>query len=318
MKKINLLVLLAGFVVLVACNKVAVVSPSFNVTVANTTVKAKDTVTFNFSGAPNFISFYSGEPGHIYANRIRSVAKQSGVLSQFSFTSNVSSGSVTSAAVVGVIAGATYQANVLAVLISTNFNGIMDSADVRKATWTDISSRAKLGTSTTNVSSGTVDISDFQAMGDSVYIAYRYAASISTTTSIAPVETVGTFLYKNSFPDGTSYAYNTVSTDARYGGFQQVSLLNPALLWSLNTTLVFPIGAIGEKDEDWAISQPFNFYRTTPDVAVAVKYPNVIAPTASYQYVFANAGTYLVTFVASNNSNLGSAQTVKQLTITVQ
>ena len=289
---------------LFACNKVSIDIPSFNVTVDKTTVRVGDTVNFTFTGDARYISFYSGEPGHNYANRTRTNARQTGVLNQFSFTSSTQSGT-------------TYQTNNLKVFASNNFNGKMDSLSIRNAVWIDITNRAKLATSSTSQASGTVDVSDFQAGGDTVYLAFRYMSTPTSSTSIAPSFNVGSFVYNNIFPDGTSYNYNTLSTDARYGGFQQKSFANAALIWAVNGTLSFPTGVTGQQDEDWVISQPFNLYATAADVSVPIKYPNIIAPITNYQYHFNKPGTYICSFLASNISDAANKQVVRQITIIV-
>jgi hypothetical protein len=315
---------LAGIVLLLfACNKVKITAPDIQVSANKTTVKVGDTVTFSFKGNADNIAFWSGEPGnaisvgHVYANRNRLIAKMPGVLNQLIFTSNVQSGLVSG--VNGTVPGATYQTNNLALFISTNFNGKMDSTSVRNATWTDITSRAILGTTTTNVSSGTINLSDFQQAADSVYIAYRYLSTTSTPSSIAPQWTVAGFVYTNLFPDSTSYVYNTINSDIRYAGFQPVTIKNPSLIWNITGTMVFPTGFPGQSDEDWAISLPFNLYRTVPDVANSN--PTVIKdiskPLTNFTYAFAKPGIYTVSFVASNVSDAGEAEVVRELKITV-
>lgn len=74
MKKILLLPILC--LLLSACNKKEVLAPDFNVSIGQekTTFKVGEQVDFTFSGNPNYITFYSGEPGHIYEFRDRITA----------------------------------------------------------------------------------------------------------------------------------------------------------------------------------------------------------------------------------------------------
>jgi hypothetical protein len=67
------------------------------------------------------------------------------------------------------------QADQVTLLASTNFSGDYSSlAKVKAATWVDITSRFKLGTSATLLTSGTVNISDLLLAGKPIYFAFRY------------------------------------------------------------------------------------------------------------------------------------------------
>jgi hypothetical protein len=61
----NLLYLLIVVFIFISCAKEKVATPSLEVATASLTYKAGDTVTFNFTGNPDNITFYSGEPGSI-------------------------------------------------------------------------------------------------------------------------------------------------------------------------------------------------------------------------------------------------------------
>ena len=74
MKKIFLLPVL--LLILSACNKKEVLTPNFNISIdqGKTTFKVDEQITFNFSGNPNYITFYSGEDGRMYEFRERVTA----------------------------------------------------------------------------------------------------------------------------------------------------------------------------------------------------------------------------------------------------
>lgn len=62
--------ILAVSAIAVSCKKELSPEPlSFNVTTAGNVYHAGDTVVFNFSGEPDIITFYSGEPGADYELR---------------------------------------------------------------------------------------------------------------------------------------------------------------------------------------------------------------------------------------------------------
>lgn len=294
-------------IVLYACNKLELVAPNFEVTVNKSTFKVGDSVIFAFTGTPDNIAFYSGETGHIYDYRQR--ASATGASNQLSFataTANLATGNVG-------------QTNNLKLFASSDFSGSVDSASIRKATWTDITSRAKIATTATSTASGTVDVSDFQPTKDSLYIAFRYLSTPSSTAARARQYTVSAFLFQNVFPNGTVYVNNTINTDVRYAGFQAASFrgtsVKDSLKWALGTTLTFAQGVDNLSDEDWAISKAFRLSAIPPDIAVGIKNSQVVLP--QYVYKYTKPGTYTVTFVANNVAGTGISEVARTLTITV-
>jgi hypothetical protein len=296
MKALLFLTLLCA-VIISACNKVAVVTPTFDVSAPKTIYKVGDTVKFNFTGSADNITFYSGEIGKNYYNKDR--LSIPGSIPTLSFSTSLQTGN---------------QTNNLAVLVSTDFNGQFDAADIKAATWTDITAQAKLATSATVLASGAIDLSSFKTAGQNAYVAFKYTSLTNTTTSISRGWTISVFSYKNVFPDGSQYI---IATDFTTGGFSAVSVLNAALKWSVgSTTMVFPAGTVGSIDEDWTISRPFQFDQSAPDVGVGVK--NISSALSSpYTYNYAAAGTYKAVFVASNRVGDNSQQSVKTINITI-
>lgn len=301
MKNKKVIAFIGAVFLLAACNKVKIAPVSeFDVSVNKTTCKVGDSVVFSFTGDPNNINFYSGEPTHIYAYRNRYAGASA--VNNLTFTSNCT---------------ATGQTGNLSVLISTNFSGITDSTNIRNASWTDITSRAVLSANTTNTPSGTINLSDFQTAADSLFVAYRYTSTPSTSASRARAWTVGSFVFTNVFPDGTSFTHNTVSTDARYGGFQAATLNYDSAKWAVGGSLTFPQGTIGQTkgDEDWAVSKSFKLFKMAPDVSVNIK--TITQFVSNYVYKYTKAGVYTVVFVASNIDTNGSDSTTRTLTLTV-
>ena len=67
MRILSFITILAVSAMLMSCEKDLTPEPlSFNVTTASSTYHAGDTVRFIFSGNPDIITFYSGEPGTNY------------------------------------------------------------------------------------------------------------------------------------------------------------------------------------------------------------------------------------------------------------
>jgi hypothetical protein len=310
MKKYYKLIMLGCIAVLAyACKKESVENVSFDASVVKTTVKVGDTVIFNFTGNANIIQFWSGEPTHVYANRGRSMA--AGAINQFSFSS----------ATANLATGNVGQTNNLKVLVSTDFSGIVDSINIKKASWTDITSRATVAANATTVSSGNVNVSDFQNTGhDSLFVAFKYQSTTSSNASRARQYTLSAFTFQNIFPNGVTYVHNTINTDVRFSGFQAYSFktigVKDSIRWAIAGTLAIAQGVDNLSDEDWTISKGFNLGFVPPDVAVGIQNSNVNAIT-QYAYKYTTPGTYTVTFVAINDYGTEAKQVVKQFTITV-
>lgn len=132
---------------------------SFDATVNKAALKTTDTASFQFSGNPDLITFYSGETGGRYEFRNRTSDTSTNVQLKFS--------TATSTATNGT----------LSLLVSTNFTGSFDSTGIANAAWTDITNRAKLATGTATVASGTISLADFAAAKKPVYLAFKYVAA---------------------------------------------------------------------------------------------------------------------------------------------
>ncbi len=292
-----------------SCEKQKIDAPNFDVRTDAVTYKVGQQVTFNFTGNPQNIVFWSGEKGHIYANRNRT--SEQGVLQTVQFTSQ---------------AGAGTQNNNLSVLVSNDFNGTYDAASIAKATWTDITSRAVLSSNATagagaSVSSGAVNITDLGSADDKpVYFAFHY---LSPSNALIPRQwTISAFTVVNKLTDGTS---NNVVANLSNAGFQSVDVQNATYQWALTPNALSPTsmtltagGAGTAANEDWVVSAPVKLNTVSlVDYGVSVISLSTISPPKSYSYVFTSAGTYKVTFYAFNQDVDDLKSVVKELTITV-
>lgn len=294
MKRFPFLIAALALIGFSSCSKKLSIEPlSFNVTTSSTTYRVGDTVKFNFSGNADFISFYSGEPGNNYANSSRITLPG---ISQLQFTSYTQNGT---------------QQNTLKVLVSNNFNGLYDSANIYKATWTDITSRATLSTGVTGTPSGIIDLSDFAAQNKPVNIAFKYVAA---TGSIQPTWTIQSFNLNLLQPDNTLFPIATIAN----AGWKQVSVLNPAAFWGITATQLSIAGgnATAASNEDWAISSLLYLNKVAPDVAVPIK--NITQVLDSYNYVFSKPGLYKVVFLAGNATADAQQSTTQEIALTIQ
>jgi hypothetical protein len=284
-------------------------TPVFEVSADKTNVAVNEQVTFRFTGIPNNISFYSGEAGREYDNTQRLSAPDA--MNWFSFTSQLTA----------LAAGNTGQTDNFRIFVSNDFSGQVDSLSIRKATWTDITGRAKLpaATSTAATISDTVRVSDLRNARDTVFIAFRYRSTVSSNASRARKWTMSKFMFQNKFPNGVVYNHNTADTDNKLSGFNTHSFKGTSSLdslkWNNSTSAVFEAGVNGLSDEDWLISKGFKTSAINPDKAVGIKKNS--GTLTEYIYKFAKKGVYKVTFVANNANAQGIKEVVRQLTVTV-
>ena len=196
-----------GMLLLVSCDKDLDVkkAPTFDVKTDSTTYKVGQPVVFKITGEADIISFYSGQGYNNYAFKDGRVLDLETKGATLSFTSSVQLGA---------------QANQLAVLASTDFNGNYSSlASIKAATWTDITSRFTLGNSTTFLASTNQNISDLIVPGKPIYIAFKYLTKPQATNGLARTWMIqGVTLTSTSLFNGA----NPVLSDQAYAGFRIV------------------------------------------------------------------------------------------------
>lgn len=283
----------AALFVLASCSKTLNVdSISFDVTTASTKYNVDSAVNFIFKGQPNMITFYSGESGHNYEYRDRTIAKGA---PQMQFTSLAQYGT---------------QKNTLQLLISKDFDGTYDAADIAKATWTDITDKATLSTGGPDVPSGVIDLSSYTDAGKTFYFAFKYTGSHEGTQK---TWTIKNFQIDLLLDDGSETSVADIVT----AGWTAVSIKNDDKAWSVSASQLRIAGGGGgtPDNEDWLITSPLNPNKVSPDRGVAIK--NITNNLPGYSYVYAAPGSYNPVFVAVNATADGEKSAVKQLNITV-
>lgn len=294
----RLFIMLGIACLLTACEQLQTEEPQLHVTVPKTVYKVGDTVRFTLSGNPDHMTFYSGEPGMDYTFKDRVTADG---IPQLQFNSYLQTGGET---------------NTLKLLVSRNFNGILDEAGITSASWTDITLRAKLSTGADNTGSGVIDLSDFKDDGGPVHFAFQYTGYHHATLR-QPKWTIKTFNVNHALADGRTILLSAIDQI----GWAAVSIKNPTVVWltpangqiNINGTIA---GSVNEDNDDWVISRPFNLKSTQPDKGVVIK---AIADNTlnSYSYIYTRAGSYNVTFLGTNITTKDQKNQVVQLNITV-
>lgn len=280
-----------------ACTKKEVADPGFSVSANKESYTIADTVFFSFSGTPWSVTFFSGEPYHKYENRERVTAADGKPV--FQFSSTVTSGT---------------QTNTLALLVSSDFNGSYDSTSIYQATWTDITDRATLASSSASVLSGPIDLTQFINDDHPVYIAFKYTGYANAAQRNW---TLKSLTLDNVLPDSTSY--NLLDISESTAAFKPVLMKNTAVKWTVSTSqLNFKGGttATSPEAEGWVISKPLNLRKVLPDYGVALK--NMTTVLDSYYYIYTNPGNYTATFVVSNTSRYDSKAAVHEVPVVVR
>lgn len=305
--------------VFAACHKtLSTGDATFGVSISSQMLSAGDTARFTFSGNPDVITFYSGEPGNRYAYRNRDTANGTPLLRFRSLRANGT------------------QANSLSVMVSDNFEGVLVNdttatvSRIQAAAWTDITSRAILSSGgTTAVASGNIDLSDFSAVGKPVYIGFKFQGFAGSAQS---KWTIDSFTVKNVLADGTTYTIANLNANnvayANYG----VSAFSPGFVafrpvnkyyWvvSAGTSLVITgetAAAAAAPAEAWAIIGPVRLNKVSPDVGMVVK--NVAQKTSGlkFSYIYKTPGVYNALFTGGRADAGGADYTIQSLPVTVK
>ncbi|MBS0030393.1 DUF5017 domain-containing protein [Chitinophaga sp. 22321] len=292
----NLLYLLMVVFIFISCAKEKVETPSLEVTTASSTYKAGDTVTFNFKGNPDNITFYSGEPGHNYAFRERTSAEND---LQINFKTYVQFGMI-------------YKN--LQLLVSNDYNGVADTTNVRAATWKDISDRAVFSAGQDNTASGVISLKEFadpKKPAARIYVAFKYTDHKKPQGQNRWV--VRTFEASNISADGVVSPLAVMSS----AGWKAYDFKNPSFVWSITTAQLLMPGSNKDADdnEDWVITKGFDPFYIKPDAGVALK--NISTTLPAYKYSYTKPGTYKVVFDVSAVRYNGEKRATKELTLTI-
>lgn len=257
-------------------------SPDFEVSTKSTSYKVGQPVTFDFKGNADVITFNSGEKGDLL----------------MSFASQTRFGS---------------QANQLSIHVSTDFNGKFTEADVKAATWTNVSSRFTFSTNTTLLSSGVRSISDLAQSGKPLYVAFKYVGQAD------PAKTqrnwwVNNLKIDNALAGTTNSVLVHAAADWKYVNFAQNA---PGAGWSqvADGRIFFNPNETVLASEGWAIAKPIepDGLKSSPAPIKAM----IDSQMQSYDYTFLTPGEYSVTFEAANANRFDNKKVTRTVQITI-
>lgn len=312
-------------VVLSSCQKrlEAPETPEFNVTTEKTTYKVGESIVFNFTGAPDNITFFSGQPFREYDMRNKNRMY------------DLSSGGVTMDFATQLAAGAANsQTGQLSVWISNNYNGNGTFADVKAASWTNLTG-FNLATTTTNTLSGSKDISEYFADGKTAYIGFKYLTKTQVDNGPGRAWFIQSFNLKSTLP--VVGGQTLLVSNQAMAGFRIIDQYpgNAPSQSSVTTTRITlqPNRYFAPADSGYVAGSPWNDPATEtwaisrglkkdsvnfgPDRGVSLKGLNTDF-RENYIFSYNAPGTYKAYFVAANNTIDATAETVRELTLTIE
>src|SRR5690606_21133017 len=234
--KFNYYNMLLVMLLMASCSKKMDVggAPDWTVGTESSSYKVGEEITFTFQGHADLISFCSGEDFNDYAfkdGRVVDVAT-GGV--KLDFRSSVQNGE---------------QTDQLSVWASTDFNGGDDLASIKAATWTDITDRFTLGTSSTFIESTTQDLSDLAVKGKPLYIAFKYLTKPQKDNGLSSTWYIESFALTSGIELGGA---PLLLTDQVNAGFKTVAEdpENTPVRTSISATRITMIGNIYKDPAD--------------------------------------------------------------------
>lgn len=298
--------------VLVSCEKeYEVKEPSLAINLDKQTFKVGDTITFNFDGDADFITFYAGSKLNDYqfANKERIYEAEMLLSFRFAKYSGVN-------------------ANVAQLKYSTNYNGANTIEAIQAATWTDISSNftfpSAIGTSSADaVNSGNYNINSLFVNDDTpITFCWFFNTPAATQRTQAYVE--GFKIFGNVVSDpslsGDIYSFGDMGFKVLYDPLQFAD--SGTSLPNVNATRILWTGLFQNtiSKVGYAVSTPLlkkNTVNLGIDKPIVVK--SVSDPeSSSYRYVYTEPGNYKATFVVANSSVYGRKEVVKQIEINIE
>lgn len=295
--KLVIIGLIAAVACCVSCEKRYELSSlnDFEVKAEKSSYVVGDTVKFLISGSAGNIVFWSGETGHIYEYRDRTVMEGNQLLLDFKTFSQY---------------GEVDQENIK-ILISNDFDGVYDSAHVAAATWKDISDRAVFSAGQDQTPSGEINLDDFGAANKDMTLAFQYKTKTVKPATDQNRWVIRSFNLSTVNPAGeTTPVFNMANA-----GWVDFNFAGPSTSWVISSSQLITSRNFTELDDDWVLTKRFNPNKVSPDRGTPVK--NISQSILEYTTVYKAPGTYKVTFVGTNANIKHAASSIKELTVTI-
>lgn len=298
--------------ILAACDNNGIKDLNFNVSLQNpkAVYGVGEPVIFDISGGPNYLVFFSGEDGHKYANRNRTVADVEELSLSYKFDLKY------------VLPRFRNQG--MKVWISEDFTGIYDEENINKATWSDMDGQFKVPAFENSnpgyqhgLENVEVELSEYKYKN--FYLAVEY--------NLPPLEAgegahPDVYFYPKLIQmiDGKQVEKKSPKVDF---GFNFVRLKsnddsskNPTVT-ALDDEKVTINGRNGINGTHvWAISLPIDAAKVNPDEGLSIK--NMSYDLPNYTHIYSEPGEYTVTFVARNANAWNCTEQIKEIKVIVR
>lgn len=305
MKRFFKLIIVGGML-FQSCEKKEVIQLDMDITLDKTTFNVGEEVVFYITGNPDQLSFYSGEEGHRYEYRNRTVAESESIT--LTFATNRRYGSDAQ------------QPNSLRLLASQSFSGNYTETGIVPGEWIDVTSAFTLSPpqsgNETYQSSGTVDLTELADQGLTIdpnkllYFAFKYTA---TTGFTQPRWWINSFDIQTITPDGQVLPI----TNLQGGEWVSIGFNSSPVSWILNNDgLRFQGGnaALGS-NLVYAVSKGFNLNAVSPDISIPLK--NMSTRIEEFSHTYTKPGRYRVVFIGANTTVYGHSQFLKEFNIEI-
>ncbi len=301
MKPYKYLTLISLALFFYSCDSEIVVAPTAKFTPDSLECKVGSEIVFKYEGDCDYVTFWSGEDGMVYANRNRTNITVDSAYLEFKAIT---------------VWGDAKQPKPLSVYMSDSFQGMYNISGVLNETvkWDTITpSNIPYYASNTNepyntlAYSGKIDISKY--ISKSCYVAFKYNSdSITTGTArLVRIKDMNVMAYANHNLNKVMDIYNA--------GFTALNVSGPST-WSIATTQLEIRGASQKREEDWLISKQVTLGRVDSDRGLSVK--TLTENMSNFSHIYLKAGTYNTTIEIVNSRFGKSISTFQNFTIIVK
>lgn len=271
------------------------------------TVKKGTPVEFQFSGDPDYLTFYSGEIGKEYKYKERTTVDVNDIASStLKFTLTPQYGN---------------PANILTMYVSGDFPGLnkgdfpADSALVEKHDWKELIPASDFPQTVKN-QNFEIDMKPY--IGKRITMAICYKGQINTTAQTR--FTFNNMQIINEMANGqettfaaSSFGFTPVNMQNRLNLSDQTSMTsnraygtvtnNTAGIWNfkdMNAFFIHSSNANTTLKYSWLVSNLFVVNACSPDTGTGLK--NITQSLDTYSYIYNRSGTYTATFVGTNGN----------------
>jgi len=277
------------------------------ITTKNLLVNAGAEVLFTLQGIKDPIVFWSGEAGHEYVNKNRTLTQLESI--KMSFDARAQWGG---------------QPNTLRIQVSADFDGDYSREGVQRATWVNINKRANLPGQwvSTVTPTGDIDLIDFfDNVDNEVYIGLQYISYGPEELANRGNEnkktwTITNFIMPYKFPESPTKNYTLADLSWIPVNISPNSA--PSQRWNISSPTQLQIigGVAGPATEDWIISRMIKEGEgVMPDLGVPLSLTET-TEQQTYTHVFTEKGKYRVTFEVLDGAI--TEATIYEFIITVQ